>query len=529
MICYVGATQGPPEGTAAGIPAAAFGPVQRLHRRSLGSLAAIALLLLLNQLLVQPQFLALAIDPPTINRAGRQRMLSQRLAKAALAVDRAARDDGRRYLRELEEVRAAWSASHDRLREALDVPSSRAWGSGSIRAAFRELEPSFARLQGASARLIQVYSSPRADRAAGRAAVAEILAHEAIYLRRMDRIVGLYEGRARARIARLLWTGRALTGLVLVVLIGLGLFVLRPAAGIIRRQIAELQRARDTLEGKVRERTRALEEANRRLVAEGERRSAAEARHRAALEAAGHASRASTLGEMASGLAHELNQPLGAIANYAEGCLVELERDAPDLDALRETHRKLLATTLRAGAVVKRVRRFVTRRPLDPGPFGAARLLAEVAEIMADEARRRGITLRVGAVSDLPLAWGDPVQIQQVLINLVRNACEAIDASETSARQVVLAAERPSPGTVQFRVTDDGEGIAAEQLGRVFDPYFSTRAEGMGMGLAISRTIVEAHQGTLAVESRPGAGTTFRFSLPAAGAGDDGGTDGLRR
>jgi two-component system sensor kinase FixL len=488
------------------------GPVPRLHRRYLASFGVVALLLLLNQLLVQPQFFALAIDPATINRAGRQRMLGQRLAKAALAVVRAGRDgDRRRYLDELAKTLADWSAAHEQLRGSLDERT--------IRAEFGGLEPSFRRLQAASSRLIRAYSPPGVDRGAGEVALEEILAEEGAYLGRMDRIVGLYEARARARIDRLLWTGRALTALVFVALIALGLFVLRPAAGIIRRQLADLQRARDELEGRVRERTQALEEANRRLVGEAERRSLAEARHRAALELASHASRASTLGEMASGLAHELNQPLGAIANYAEGCLVELGREAPDLAEARAALRKLLASTLRAGEVIKRVRRFVTRRGPDREPFDPARALAEAADLMADDARRRRITLRVVAAPDLPWVWGDPVQIQQVLINLVRNACEAIDGSETSTRTVIMGAERLDPDAVAFLVSDDGEGIPADRLGRVFDPYFSTRAEGMGMGLAISRTIVEAHQGTLAVESESGVGTTFRFTLPTAGAG----------
>src|SRR4029079_13941015 len=116
-----------------------------------------------------------------------------------------------------------------------------------------------------------------------------------------------------------------------------------------------------------------------------------------------------------------------------------------------------------------------------------------------------------------------------VLINLVRNDCEAIDESETSSRIGVMAADGLDAARVTFRVTDDGEGIPPERLGRVFDPYVSTRAEGMGMGLAMSRTIVEAHQETLPVESKHGEGTTFQFTLPTVGAVDDDGSHGLRR
>jgi signal transduction histidine kinase len=518
-----GPESAPTEGAGVAPLLAAEDPARRLQARYLASSAVIACLLILNQLLVQPQILALAIDPPTINRAGRQRMLCQRLAKAALAAVRAGDPPGRRrYLEELEEARAAWASAHEALRRE---PG----GGAAIRDGLREVGPPFERLQGAASRLVRALATPGGDAGAERAAVGAILADEGDYLRRMDRLVGLYEAGARARVDRLLRTGWLLTGLTLLAIAGVGRFVLRPAAAIIRRQLGALLRARHALEAEVRERTRELEEANRHLADEAARRSLAEARHRAASEMAGHASRINTLGQMAAGLAHELNQPLGAVANYAEGCLAALEGAAPDLAAVRDALRKLLASTLRAGEVIRRVRRFVTRRELEPGPFDPAGALAEVAELMADDARRRRITLDVDAVSDLPKVWGDPVQVQQVLINLVRNAFEAIDASETSARTVVISARRADPGRVAVSVRDDGEGIAADRLGRIFDAYFSTRAEGMGMGLAICRAIVEAHQGTLTVESEPGAGSTFGFTLPAVEAGDDDRRHGVRR
>lgn len=485
-----------------------------LSWRYIVSFGVVASLLVLNQILVQPQLLGLNFDAPTINRAGRQRMLSQRLAKASLMAARAKTDvERRKSLDELEDIRTVWAETHRRLNaEARDSTSGRA-----IRSGLDEVEPYFTRLQDASRQL--THASTPEDR---EAALAELLRDESPYLRTMDRLVGIYESEARARVDRLLWTGRALTALSLAALAGLGLFVLRPAVAIIRRQVDDLRIARDDLEAKVKERTRELE-------IESERRADAEARHRSVLEIASQASRINTLGEMASSLAHELNQPLGAIANYAEGCQVELGRDVPHLDEVREAIRKLLANTMRAGEVIKRVRRFVTRRGLDYERVDPGRIVAEVADLMNDDAQRRGITLRVNAVSDLPNVWGDPVQIQQVLINLVRNALESVDASQTSTRTVNMVAECSTRGTIEFRVTDDGEGISEADLGRVFDPFFSTRAEGMGMGLAISRTMVEAHQGILEVESLVGAGTTFRFKLPAMDADDERGRHGLRR
>lgn len=497
-------------------------PARLLNRRYLASFALVALLLLANGMLVQPQILALAVDPPMINRAGRQRMLGQRLAKAALAVARPGRRAERdRYLAELEEARSALADAHGFLRRGL---GDRSGPSGAIRARLDALEPPFLRLQGAAGRLVSA-SEPHDIQVA----VDAILADEAAYLRQMESVVGLYEARARERVDRLLWTGRALSGLALVALGGVGWLVLRPATGIILRQISDLEHANDALEDKVSERTAELERANRHLEIEAERRSVAEARHRSVLEVAGQAARVNTLGEMASSLAHELNQPLGAIANYAEGCLVELDRPAPDVSEVRAALGKVLANALRAGEVIKRVRRFVTRGELGREPIEPRRLLDEVADLLRDEADRRRIALRVEAAPDLPWVWGDPVQIQQVLINLVRNAYDAIDASETSRRAVVMSATPVGIGRVEFRVEDDGEGIPEGRLARVFEPYFSTRAEGMGLGLAISRTIVETHEGILAVESEPGVGTTFRFTIPTIDAGDDAGRHGLRR
>jgi two-component system sensor kinase FixL len=351
---------------------------------------------------------------------------------------------------------------------------------------------------------------------------------EGEYLSRMDRIVGLFERESRGRVDRLLWTGWAVTVLILAALLALGVFVLRPAARLIRRQILELSAARDELEHRVAERTRELELANQELAREVRQRALAEERHYTLLEQFSHVARTTTIGEMASGLAHELNQPLGAIANYAEGCLVELDSPRPAVGEIRTALEKLLATTLRAGEIIKRIRRFVTRQELGKECFDPNRVLEEVNDLLRDEARRRGITVELDLAPELPSVCGDPVQVQQVLVNLVRNAFEALASSEAVEPTVVMKIQGTDFGAVEFTVSDNGEGIPPERLGVVFDAYFSTRAAGMGMGLAISRTIVEAHQGRITVESEPGVCTTFSFTLPAAGV-DDAGCNGLHR
>jgi len=232
---------------------------------------------------------------------------------------------------------------------------------------------------------------------------------------------------------------------------------------------------------------------------------------------------------MATGLAHELNQPLGAAANYVEGCLVALESPGPPLDEVRGALGKALAAILRAGLIIRRIRRFVTRHPAEPELFAPNRVVEEVEAFFRDEARRLGIAIRLDMAPELPFLSGDPVQIQQVLVNLVRNATEAVSGPETPSPTVVMETDSAPAGAVEFRVTDNGEGISPDHALRVFDPFFSTRAEGMGMGLTISRTIVEAHLGRISVDSEPGVRTTFRFTIPPPAGAEDHGSDRLRR
>jgi two-component system sensor kinase FixL len=492
-----------------------------LNQRYLVALVLVAFLVLLNQILVQPPLLQLTTDAPVINIAGRQRMLSQRLAKAALALTGAPDEaDRKRHRAELEQVLRLWSASHNGLRHGDREMSLPGRHSKAIREAFDDLEPFFTRMRNAVARLIRNDAVRRPDDAAAHEDLSTILEIEGEYLVRMDRIVGLFERETRARVDRLLWTGWAVTALILVAMMGIGLFILRPAARLIQRQLFELRKARDTLEARVRERTRELELAKQNLEREVRERSLAEQRHRALLEQFSHVARTTTIGEMASSLAHELNQPLGAIANYVEGCLVVLDAPHPALDEVRTALEKVLATTLRAGEIIRRIRRFVTRHEIGQEQFAPNRVVEEVEELFRDEARRRGIALEMRLAPELPILRGDPVQIQQVLVNLVRNAFDSLSASEVVKPLILMQTHEVDSGDVEFSVTDNGEGIPRERFGKIFDAYFSTRAEGMGMGLAISRTIVEAHYGRISAESIPEVRTTFRFSLPPVGVDD---------
>jgi signal transduction histidine kinase len=463
------------------------------------ALAVVTALVLGNQVMVQPYLARLTTDAPLINVAGRQRMLSQRLAKAAL-VGQGQGERASAALGEMKEVLAAWSDAHEALRRD---PLTAA-----VREGLDGLEPHFRAMRNAAGELIRI-GEGRGDGADARAgeALEVILDHEGEYLRRMDRVVGLYEAEARGRVDRFRTVGWALTALTLAALAAIGLFIFRPAEGLIRRQVGELGRARDELEARVRERTAELESARER--------------HRALLEQFSHAGRASTLGEMASALAHELNQPLGAIANYAEGCLLALEAPEPELGEVRDAIGRVRDAALRSGKIIERVRRFVSRQGPSREEFAPNAVVHEVVEILGADARQRGVGLALELAPGLPCLWGDPVQVQQVLVNLVRNAIESLAQAQVAEPSVVIWTGPDVRGGVEFGVTDNGEGIPADRIGQVFDAYFSTRAGGMGMGLAICRTIVEAHQGRFAVESEPGVRTTFRFFLPTDPARTD--------
>jgi two-component system, LuxR family, sensor kinase FixL len=481
-------------------------PAGSLRRRYRAALVLIAALVLLHQLLVQPALLRLTSDAPVINMAGRQRMLSQRLAKAALALQREKGETAARRLAELHDVLALWSISHARLRDGAPDLGAQRGNSGLVNAAFAELEPWFVRIRDAASHLEQRGARGQPGDAETRGDLDSILEAEPTYLERMDHIVGLLEREARERVRWMFWAGWIVTGLIWLALAAISRLIVRPALLTIARQVDLLRRGRDELEERVDERTRELENAN--------------ARHQTLVDQLSHAARTNTIGEMAAGLAHELNQPLGAIANYAEGCLVEIESDRPALADVRTALCKLRDAALRAGKIIDRIRKFVTRHEFRHEPFAPSQVVEQAELILRHEAKQRGVALNLDLAPDLPSLYGDSIQIQQVLVNLIRNALDSLEAAKPESPSVLIQTRRGESAGVDFRVTDNGEGIDAEHVSRVFDAYFSTRAGGMGMGLAISRTIIEAHQGRIAVSSLPGVTTTFHFTLPVGWSRD---------
>ena len=232
-----------------------------------------------------------------------------------------------------------------------------------------------------------------------------------------------------------------------------------------------------------------------------------------------HASRVTMLGQLASSLAHELNQPLGAILRNAEAAELFLQSDAPDLDELRAIVTDIRKDDQRAGGVIERLRALLKRREFEPRPVSLEELVDEVVTLTRADSAIRHIGIALDLPRDLPLVRGDRIHLQQVLLNLFINGMDALAATTDCERSLTLRARRDGDGLVEVAVSDNGPGIPAEKLARLFEPFFTTKPQGMGIGLPISRTIIEAHGGRLWAENNAERGATFRFTLPVAEGG----------
>lgn len=258
----------------------------------------------------------------------------------------------------------------------------------------------------------------------------------------------------------------------------------------------ELQRAHDELESRVRERT-----------AELQKMQEAAALHQ---ETLAHASRLDTLGEMAAGLAHELNQPLMAIMGYTDHVLYMMKNDQADSDRCTQLIEDAGKEAKRAGQIIKRMRRLVTKRTSERREVNLNKAVTETVPLIRP-GLHVGISLELA--ESLPRVSVDRVQFQQVIINLARNAVHAMSDLDDADRELLLRTGTCG-NDIFVEVSDTGPGMSVEDLERLFDPFFSRKKDGLGLGLSISRTIVEAHGGKLTVRKNPLTGLTFRFTLP---------------
>jgi two-component system sensor kinase FixL len=237
-----------------------------------------------------------------------------------------------------------------------------------------------------------------------------------------------------------------------------------------------------------------------------------------------HMSRLTAMGEMASALAHELNQPLAAIANYMKGSRRLLEnRQDQGLGLLRDAMDKAADQALRAGDIIRRLRDFVSRGESERRVEDVKKLIEEASALALVGAKDKGVRVRFKFAPRLNYVLADKVQVQQVLLNLIRNA---IDAMETAATRELVVATSPAPDNmIEISVADTGGGIAPEIADQLFQPFVTTKSHGMGVGLSISRTIIESHGGSITQRPNPGGGTIFTFTLPVVNREEGG--DGL--
>ena len=227
-----------------------------------------------------------------------------------------------------------------------------------------------------------------------------------------------------------------------------------------------------------------------------------------------HISRLTAMGEVASALAHELNQPLSAIANYMKGSRRLLEnRSDDDSSLVRDAMDKAADQALRAGNIIRRLRDFVARGESERRVEDVKKLIEEASALALVGAKDRGVRVRFAFAPGLDYVLADKVQVQQVLLNLIRNAIEAME--EATTRELVISTAPAKDNMVEIRVADTGSGIAPEISGQLFQPFVTTKSHGMGVGLSISRTIIEAHGGSIAQHANQGGGTVFSFTLPA--------------
>ena len=229
-----------------------------------------------------------------------------------------------------------------------------------------------------------------------------------------------------------------------------------------------------------------------------------------------HVGRIGTLGEMVSGIAHEVNQPLTAISNYASACRRMVAAGTMGGAELTGTLEKIGAQAERAGQVIRGLRALVRRRDEVREPLNVNRLIRDVSKLVDFEMRQAGFRLEMSLAEPLPAATGDAVQIQQIVLNLIRNGLDAM--LERAGGDSIEVATSAADGFVEIRVRDSGPGIPAAVADRLFEPFFTTKPQGIGLGLSICKSIITAHGGQMTAETAPDGGAQFRVRLPITGS-----------
>ncbi|MDD2760822.1 MAG: ATP-binding protein [Methylomonas sp.] len=253
----------------------------------------------------------------------------------------------------------------------------------------------------------------------------------------------------------------------------------------------------------------------RDVVMDVTRRKQAEAEARQHRQELAHLMRVSTLGGLSAAIAHELNQPLAAILCNAQAARRFLERGDVNRDEIRAILDDIVTDDQRAGELIQRLRRLLKKGEFQPEALNMNETIRDVLKLMKADLSSREVTVIANLNDDLPFVHADRVQIQQVLINLILNACDAMQQVPVNARKLSVSSHIHGDGYVRIAVADAGCGLPQGSEDRIFEPYFTTREEGLGLGLALSRCIVEAHGGSLQAKNRPGGGAELSFILSA--------------
>jgi PAS domain S-box-containing protein len=250
-----------------------------------------------------------------------------------------------------------------------------------------------------------------------------------------------------------------------------------------------------------------------------ERKQAEEALRKAQVELA-HVTRVMTMGELVASIAHEVNQPLGAIVTNGHTCVRLLSRDVPDIDKSLEVIGRMITDGMRASEVIKRIRDLLHKTPVEKVPLNINETIQEVIALVGNDVVRSKVELKAELEADLPPVLGDRIQLQQVILNLILNAKDAMSGVQTNPRELQMTSGKTNGGAIVVAVRDTGRGLNAKDVERIFDPFFTTKPEGTGLGLSISRTIIEAHGGTLWATQNEDKGATIQFTLPS-GSGSE--------